>query len=221
MGELCWKITFLLFLGCSFPPCVGFFHLLSFVGLDLWKNIVYIFLSWNILVSPIFVLFFLFCFLFFVFVFVFVFFFFRDRVSVYRPGCPGTHFVEQAADELRNSPASVSQVLGLKVCTTIARLVSPFLLTESFAGYCWELIRGPWRRRGRGRPTPHQNSTYSLVSQVWEGCYLPSTHPGWASKPLTHSSGVAKGSATWESLSYLAKATGVMGELDEGRGSQH
>jgi len=28
------------FLGCTFPPCVGVFHLLSFVGLDLWKDIV-------------------------------------------------------------------------------------------------------------------------------------------------------------------------------------
>ena len=28
------------FLGCSFPSCVGVFHPLSFVGLDLWKDIV-------------------------------------------------------------------------------------------------------------------------------------------------------------------------------------
>ena len=44
--------------------------------------------------------------------------FFRDRVSLYSPGCPGTHFVDQAGLELRNPPASASQVLGLKVCTT-------------------------------------------------------------------------------------------------------
>jgi hypothetical protein len=31
------KITFLCFLGHSFPPCVGVFHLLSFERLDLWK----------------------------------------------------------------------------------------------------------------------------------------------------------------------------------------
>jgi hypothetical protein len=48
-----------------------------------------------------------------VFVFVFVF---RDRVSLYSPGCPGTHFVDQAGLKLRNSPASASQVLGLKAC---------------------------------------------------------------------------------------------------------
>jgi hypothetical protein len=28
------------FLGCSLPPCVVVFHLLSFKGLDLWKDIV-------------------------------------------------------------------------------------------------------------------------------------------------------------------------------------
>jgi hypothetical protein len=41
-----------------------------------------------------------------------------DRVSLYSPGCPGTHFVDQADLKLRNLPASASQVLGLKVCAT-------------------------------------------------------------------------------------------------------
>ena len=49
-------------------------------------------------------------------------FVFRDRVSLYSPGCPGTHFVDQAGLKLRNQPASASQVLGLKVCATTARL---------------------------------------------------------------------------------------------------
>jgi hypothetical protein len=50
-----------------------------------------------------------------------VFFFFlvfRDRVSLCSPGCPGTHIVDQAGLELRNPPASASQVLGLKACAT-------------------------------------------------------------------------------------------------------
>jgi hypothetical protein len=38
-------------------------------------------------------------------------------------GCPGTHSVDQAGLELRNSPASASQVLGLKVCTTMPGLL--------------------------------------------------------------------------------------------------
>jgi hypothetical protein len=48
---------------------------------------------------------------------------FRDRVSLYSPGCPGTHSVDQAGLELRNPPASASQVLGLKACATIAQLI--------------------------------------------------------------------------------------------------
>jgi hypothetical protein len=57
-----------------------------------------------------------FCFVFFVCLFVLVF---RDRVSLYSPGCPGTHFVDQAGLELRNPPASASRMLGLKECDTM------------------------------------------------------------------------------------------------------
>jgi hypothetical protein len=38
----------------------------------------------------------------------FLLLFFRDRVSLYSPGCPGTHSVDQAGLELRNLPASAS-----------------------------------------------------------------------------------------------------------------
>jgi hypothetical protein len=58
-------------------------------------------------------------------------FVFRDRVSLYSPSCPGTHFVDQAGLELRNLPASTCQVLGLKVCTTTAQLFS-VLNTQMF-----------------------------------------------------------------------------------------
>jgi hypothetical protein len=50
----------------------------------------------------------------------------RDRVSLYSPGCPGTHFVDQAGLELRNLPASASQVLELKACATMPRSGSTF-----------------------------------------------------------------------------------------------
>jgi hypothetical protein len=50
--------------------------------------------------------------------FGFVCLFFQDRVSLYSPGCPGIHFVDQAGLELRNPPASASRVLGLKACAT-------------------------------------------------------------------------------------------------------
>jgi hypothetical protein len=39
---------------------------------------------------------------------------FPDRVSLCSPGCPGTHFVDQAGLELRNLPTSASRVLRLK-----------------------------------------------------------------------------------------------------------
>jgi hypothetical protein len=62
-------------------------------------------------------------FVFFVCLFVCLFcFVFQDRVSLCSPGYPGTHSVAQAGLELRNPPASASQVLGLKVCGTTARL---------------------------------------------------------------------------------------------------
>ena len=62
-----------------------------------------------------------FFYLFIYFLFFFFFLVFRDRVSLCSPGCPGTHFVDQAGLKLRNPPASASQVLGLKACTTTAR----------------------------------------------------------------------------------------------------
>jgi hypothetical protein len=66
--------------------------------------------------------------------FVFCFFWFglvfQDRVSLCSPGCPGTHSVDQAGLELRNLPASASQVLGLKACATTAWLIPS--LNEQF-----------------------------------------------------------------------------------------
>ena len=42
------------------------------------------------------------------FICLFVCLFFQDRVSLYSPGCPGNHSVDQAGLELRDPPASVS-----------------------------------------------------------------------------------------------------------------
>jgi hypothetical protein len=64
---------------------------------------------------------------FFVFVFVLFCFVLWDRVSLCRPGCPGTHSVDQAGLELRNPPASASWVLGLKACATMPGWFSSFL----------------------------------------------------------------------------------------------
>jgi hypothetical protein len=55
------------------------------------------------------------------------FFFFWDRVSLYSPGCPGTHFVDQAGLVLRNPPASDSGVMRVKGCATTPSSQPDFL----------------------------------------------------------------------------------------------
>ena len=75
--------------------------------------------NWIVWVLVIFVVVFGCWLVFFYFDFCFVCFF-QDRISLCIPGCPGTHSVNQADLELRNSPAS--QVLGLKACATTAQL---------------------------------------------------------------------------------------------------
>ncbi|GAB1286179.1 Putative methyltransferase C9orf114 homolog [Apodemus speciosus] len=43
-----------------------------------------------------------------------------ERVSLYSPGCPGNYSIDQAGLELRNPPASASQVLGLQEAILIS-----------------------------------------------------------------------------------------------------
>jgi hypothetical protein len=57
-----------------------------------------------------------------VFVFVLFCFVYFEAGFLCSPGCPGTHFVDQAGLELRNLPASASRVLGLKACATMPRM---------------------------------------------------------------------------------------------------
>jgi hypothetical protein len=56
---------------------------------------------------------------------------FQDRVSLYSPGCPGTHSVDQAGLKLRNPPVSASQVLGLKACATMPGSSPPLLKNKT------------------------------------------------------------------------------------------
>jgi hypothetical protein len=91
--------------------------------------------------------------------FCFVFLFFQDRVSLYSRGCPGTHSVDQAGLELRNPPASASQVKGIKgvrhhcpakviflvrFCFMLFLLYSLYLFFYHFqkapVGYLWGLV---------------------------------------------------------------------------------
>jgi hypothetical protein len=50
--------------------------------------------------------------------FFYCFVLFLRQGSLCSPDCPRTHSVDQAGLELRNSPASASQALGLKTCAT-------------------------------------------------------------------------------------------------------
>jgi hypothetical protein len=48
--------------------------------------------------------------------------FFRNRVSLYIPGCIGTHFIDQAGLKLRDLPVS-AQSAGIRAFTTIPGLI--------------------------------------------------------------------------------------------------
>jgi hypothetical protein len=61
-------------------------------------------------------------------------FFLQDWVSLCSPGCPGTHFVDQAGLELRNPPASASRALGLKACATTTCSEVLFLMVTIWFG---------------------------------------------------------------------------------------
>jgi hypothetical protein len=62
--------------------------------------------------------------------FVVVVLIFRERVSLYSPGCPGTHSVDQAGLELRNPPASASPSAGIKGVRHHAQL-GPYVLVRA------------------------------------------------------------------------------------------
>jgi hypothetical protein len=85
-----------------------------------------------------------------------VFFFLQDRVSLYSSGCPGTYSVDQAGLELRNLPASASQVLGLKACATTPGFVFFFCC---FFFFCYKSFNIDLSIRGeigigKGQYTP-------------------------------------------------------------------
>jgi hypothetical protein len=72
-------------------------------------------------------------------------FVFQDRISLYSPDCPGTHFVDQAGLKLKILPASASRVPGLKACSTMpslpnfsAYMTLPFILSFTY----WKILLG-------------------------------------------------------------------------------
>ena len=81
---------------------------------------------------------------------------FRDRVSLCSPGCPGTHFVDQAGLELRNPPASASRVLGLKGCATTPGFPQ-FLFSNLFLFFIYWLIWLVWENVSLSSPGWHES----------------------------------------------------------------
>jgi hypothetical protein len=71
---------------------------------------------------------------------------FQDRVFLCSPGCPGTHSVDQVGLELRNLPASASQVLELKACATMPGLkyFLSVILKSLLKGLGWVRIEQHW-----------------------------------------------------------------------------
>jgi hypothetical protein len=97
--------------------------------------------------SEIFLYVLIFIFFFFFFFWFFGFLVFQDRVSLCSPGCPGTHSVDQAGLELRNPPASASQVLGLKAwattpsCLFLSLMLLVFLKPTQYYGRLEALVK--------------------------------------------------------------------------------
>jgi hypothetical protein len=69
----------------------------------------------------------------YLFIYLFIYLLvFRDRVSLYSPGCPGTHFVDQVGLKLRNPPASeVIYFYGWVIFRCVTRLQFPCLLVNN------------------------------------------------------------------------------------------
>jgi hypothetical protein len=91
---------------------------------------------------------------------------FRDRVSLYSPGCPGTNFVDQAGLELRNPPASASQVLGLKACATTPGSPITMLTILEVSMYEQETYNPGGREGGATVPGAQFSSCFLILDEL-------------------------------------------------------
>jgi hypothetical protein len=121
---------------------------------------------------------------------------FRDRISLCNPGCPGTHSIDQAGLKLRNLPASVSQVLGLKACATTAQQErSSFLRLARetvfgswalFSGFpCFRTCKVPGHRNREGNSVffQSQDQLQSPVPTRWKLQSQVTLSPLWSEQP--------------------------------------
>ena len=90
-------------------------------------------------------------------------FVFWDRVSLCSPGCPGTHFVDQAGLELRNPPASASQSAGIKGVHHHTQRVFCFLSIIFLTHYEVGPLAGSTEYNKKSRNGPRYNINHRLV----------------------------------------------------------
>ena len=112
------------------------------------------------------------------------FFFFFETGSLCSPCCPGTHSVVQAGLERRNMPASASQVLGLKACTTTAQL----FLFSCPKSLCQEF----WCPESLMLSSTMVTSGFTLL--ITSVCFLEQSH--WLSRCLGKASILINSSAS-------------------------
>jgi hypothetical protein len=114
----------------------------------------------------------------FIYLFILVFW---DRVSLYSPGCPGAHFVDQAGLELRNPPASASQVLGLKAFATTPGSLTKYFYSILSSSNVKGLVRSPWRTAEWGQVDfmdCFERAATTSVCYFLPGLAMEVLHPG-------------------------------------------
>jgi hypothetical protein len=119
-------------------------------------------------------------------------FVFLRQVSLCSPGCPGTHFVEQAGLKLRVPPASASQVLGLKACATMAQL--SLSLSLSLKIYLFDICEYTVFRHTRRVP---------LQDLITDGCEPPCGCWELNSRPLKEQSVLLTAEPSLQSLTTV------------------
>jgi hypothetical protein len=92
---------------------------------------------------------------------------FGDRVSLCSPGCPGTHSVGQAGLELRNLPASASQVLGLKAWAIMAGSVYYSFFFNLFIYFYYVFSSITFPMLSQKSPTPSPPLPYPPIPIFW------------------------------------------------------
>jgi hypothetical protein len=108
----------------------------------------------------------------------FFFLVFRDKVSLCSPGCPETHFVDQAGLELRNPPASASRVLGLKVWATTPGYAQPSYLIFN--------LRVHKAKKQQCTNLNTDNMAHTLSTYLLKLCLQTSRHKGKCFLPLDY-----------------------------------